>query len=124
MPFPTALLILLVAYATAVAVLCLLAGLIGAAIPRFRRTAPYLALVCPAAYLGCLLGYVLAVTLNRWLFTGRQMGHWIIWAEFLFAVVATIVVGLSCGVAGLRLAKQMAGRIIRAGAHKNNTVIS
>jgi MFS family permease len=112
MPFPTVLLFLLVAAASVVAVMCLLGGLVAAALPRFRRKAPYLALVYPSAYLGCLLGYVLAVMLNRWLFTGREPG-WTIWTEALFAVLAPIIVGICCGVAGLVLATRISERIPR-----------
>jgi MFS family permease len=123
MPFPTVLLFLFVAASSVVAVVCLLGGLIAAALPRFRRKAPYLALVYPAAYLGCLLGYVRAVVLNRWLFSGRGPG-WVIWIEALFAVLAPIIVGICSGAVGLVLANRISERIPRRGLHRRDAELS
>jgi len=119
MPFPTVLLFLIVAAASVVAAGCLLGGLIAAALPQFRRKAPYLALVYPSAYLGCLLGYVLAVVLNRWFFTGWGSG-WVVWIEALFAALAPIIVGICSGVAGLALANRISERILCRELHRSD----
>lgn len=62
--------VLLVAAASASAVLFLLGSLIAAALPRLRSTASYLALMYPS-YLSSPLGYAFAVVPNRWLSTGK-----------------------------------------------------
>jgi hypothetical protein len=74
-------------------------------------------LVYPSAYLGCLLGYVFAVVLNRWLFSVSEPG-WMIWTEAFFAVLAPIIVGIGCGAAGLLLANHISERIPNQGPHR------
>ncbi len=56
MPFPTAVIFLLVLCWTALAVLCIAVGLFLFAVRRYRAVAPYITLVFPAMYLGGAVG--------------------------------------------------------------------
>jgi hypothetical protein len=64
MPFPTAVIFLLVLCATALAALCVVAGLSLFAVPKYRAVAPYITLAYPATYLGTVVGIALAWRLN------------------------------------------------------------
>jgi hypothetical protein len=97
-------LFLLYLCATASAPLCIVVGVLLFATPRFRRVAPYVALVYPATYCGGFLGVVAALRLNALVMTERR------WQEI--ALLAFLICSLGgagiCGILGYKLANRIA----------------
>jgi hypothetical protein len=86
--------------ATAAAPLCLLYGLLLFAVRRFRRRAPYVALVYPAMFCGAFLGVVVAFQFHT--------EHW--WREVALPVFLACLLGGGGigGFIGYKLADQIA----------------
>jgi hypothetical protein len=105
MPFPTALIFLLVLTATAAALLCICVGLFLFALPKSRGSAPYVALVYPATYGGGFVGVETAWRLNALV---KASERW--WLEIIvFVFLACFVGGAGLGgFLGYKLANRIA----------------
>ena len=119
MPFPTAVIFLLVLFATGLAALCVTVGLCLFVVREYKAVAPYITFVYPATYFGCALGVAAAWRLNA-----LVQHH----SESLGAVVLVFVVCFVGGAAtggflGYVLASRVAKRLVR-GCHFKRTTLT
>jgi hypothetical protein len=66
MPFPSAVIFLLVLCATALSAICIAVGLSLFGVRKYRAVAPFIALPYPATYFGAVVGVATAWRVNAW----------------------------------------------------------